>query len=479
MIAKRDFLTAITCARWGWYDVHGERSSPSVGDQWMFYVGNRVGDLARTWLGNGALLPISPVEAAREATATALEDAEAALVFEATFVAGGFVARADALRRCDDGWELIEIKSGKMPDAGKAVSSNYIDDVAYTCAVVQAAGVLVSRVALVLLDRTYTLGAAEQFGTVDVTDDVRKRSVEFALMMPDVAAALQSELPPPPLLQAACKNCDHFATQCIGVGVDDSILRIPRLSGARFEAVRPFARIRALPRDVDLTSIQQRVVDVIRENVPYRDTGALRELSSVVWPALYLDFETAMPALPWFAGDTPYASLVTQYSIHECASPGSVSKHCEYLAPHTHDWRRELVEQLLADLGTSGSVIVYSSYEQTQLTAFAKSFPDLDGRINAVISRLFDLEKIFSKAFVHPGYAGASSIKKVLPVLVPGLTYDTMDVGNGADASALFSLMQVGEIDASLHAQHRRALLEYCKLDTMAMVELHAAVLRV
>lgn len=479
MITKAKFLAAISCGRAGWYAQRAPRAPLTHADRWAFHVGNRVGALARAHLGDGIVLPYASHERALEQTDDALHDPHVTLVFEATFAVAHCVARADALRRADDGWELIEVKSGKMPEDGTSTSEDYLDDVAYTLTVARAAGINIVRATLMLLNREYTLGAAQQFGTVDVTERANARAIEFAANLHTIVETLLSDTPPAAHLQSICKKCDHFATKCIGVGIDDSILRIPNLRGARFDAIQPFARIRALPLTADLTAPQQRVARIIATNSPHRDARALADLQRVVWPAYYLDFETVMPAIPWFAGDTPYTTIPNQYSIHVCGIPGDVAHHAEYLAAHTYDWRRELTERMLHDLGNAGSILVYSSYEKIQLNAMADWFPHLADQLHAVVARLFDLEKVFKNAYVHPGYAGSSSIKKVLPVLVPHLSYDAMDVGNGSDASALFSLMHEGVIDASEHAAHRIALREYCALDTRAMVELHAAALRV
>ena len=98
-----------------------------------------VGRLARVWLGEGKYLQRTPLDAALEATAAALKDAESKLLFEASFTWGGLVARADALRRTEDGWTLIEVKSGKSKEDGQ-VSDEFLDDIAYTACVAINAG---------------------------------------------------------------------------------------------------------------------------------------------------------------------------------------------------------------------------------------------------------------------------------------------------------------------------------------------------
>jgi hypothetical protein len=134
-----------------------------------------------------------------------------------------------------------------------------------------------------------------------------------------------------------------------------------------------------------------------------------------------------------------------------------------------------MTEMLLHDLGAKGSIVVYSGYEKGRLRALAQAFPALESQINAVLDRLFDLEQVFKKGYQHPEFLGRTSIKKVLPVMVPELSYKSLAVNNGDDALGVFGLMRVGAMDAELVPEHRKRLLEYCKLDTWAMVRLHQA----
>jgi hypothetical protein len=431
-----------------------------------------VGSLAREALGGGRTLPppFSPI--AQVQSADAIADRTETL-FEATLVAEGLLARPDALVPRSNGWELIEVKSGKMPEDG-IVSDEYLDDVAYTLCVAHLAQVPIDRVSLMLLSREYRAGASTPlFERLDVTDAAMARAAELRSVAPHIVAALTAPERPPASLRTQCRQCDYFATRCIGVGVDDSLLRVPRISATKIAELAPCERVSALPASASFTALQQRTVDLIRSRGVFRDPSVLSRLSTIRWPAFYLDFETVMPALPWFSGDGVYTVLPNQFSVHICESLGTPSRHIEYLAPLGVDWRQELVERLLSALEGDGSIVVYSSYEKTQLNAMADRFPAMRQRIHAVIERLFDLEPFFKSGYVDHRFAGSSSIKKVLPVLVPDLSYDALAVGNGSDASGLFCLMALGEIPASEHDVLRQELLRYCRLDTMAMVRLH------
>ena len=215
---------------------------------------------------------------------------------------------------------------------------------------------------------------------------------------------------------------------------------------------------------------------MIRSGEP-RVSAGLAQLDAVSWPAYYLDFETVSPTLPWFDQDGAHEQHPFQFSVHVCDAPGHVVAHHEYLAQCEGDWRRDFVERLLDVLGDAGSVVVYTDFEKKVLNAMANPFPDLADRIAMVIRRIFDLHAVVKSGYCHPGFQGRTSIKKVLPVMVPELGYEGMAVNEGNSASGVFGLMRVGVYHEESVEQHRRDLLEYCKLDTLAMVRVHEELL--
>ncbi len=127
-------------------------------------------------------------------------------------------------------------------------------------------------------------------------------------------------------------------------------------------------------------------------------------------------------------------------------------------------------------LGESGSIVVYSSFESQRLSDLAAWLPEYAEPINAIQARLFDLLPVVREHTYHPAYAGSYSIKSVLPALVPEMTYDGMEVANGQDAGIAWESLVRGSLDASERDRIRKALLDYCGQDTLAMVNLLATV---
>jgi hypothetical protein len=169
-----------------------------------------------------------------------------------------------------------------------------------------------------------------------------------------------------------------------------------------------------------------------------------------------------------------------QWSLHAIDGDGVLS-HKEFLADGVNDPRRQFAETLIDALASSDDpIVVYSAYEQTRLNELATNFPDLSAALNEAIARLADLLPIVRSAVYFPEFAFSNSIKSVAPALCPGFSYDDLDgVADGAAASAAFLQLASGALTAPKEIADLRAqLLAYCKRDTLAMVEVHRALMR-
>ena len=123
-------------------------------------------------------------------------------------------------------------------------------------------------------------------------------------------------------------------------------------------------------------------------------------------------------------------------------------------------------------LGDSGSITVYSSFESQRLSDLARWFPEFADRIAAIQARLFDLLPVVREHTYHPAYAGSYSIKSVLPALVPDMSYEGMPVSNGQNAGLAWESLVRGGLGHGERERIRKALLDYCGQDTLALVRL-------
>ena len=116
---------------------------------------------------------------------------------------------------------------------------------------------------------------------------------------------------------------------------------------------------------------------------------------------------------------------------------------------------------------------MYSPFEKTRIRALMDLFPDLQAALQAILDRLVDFERIIEGNIYHPEFRGSFSVKAVLPALVPELSYAGLDVKDGGTAIARFARMAKGEMSPEEALATREQLLEYCKMDTLAMLKLH------
>ena len=140
---------------------------------------------------------------------------------------------------------------------------------------------------------------------------------------------------------------------------------------------------------------------------------------------------------------------------------------------NTSDPRKPLLESLITHISACGSVVVYSaSLEQKVLENLALSFSEHASSLQSIIDRLWDQLVIFRHHYIHPSFYGSNSLKAVLPVLVPKLDHQDLDVRDGTEAQATWNLMlnTENEVEKDKWINHLKA---YCKMDTLATVEIH------
>jgi hypothetical protein len=198
-------------------------------------------------------------------------------------------------------------------------------------------------------------------------------------------------------------------------------------------------------------------------------------LGEIDYPAHYLDFESINPVVPPYNGTRPYQQTCFQYSLHIQKEQGGACTHHEFLArPEEGDPRLPFVQQLISDMGRSGSVLVYNkAFEQTRLKELAEAFPEHAEALLSINERMIDLLVPFrSLDIYHPKMGRSASLKDVLPVLVPGMDYVGMEVADGGMAIDAYLELMYAPLSDEQRQLKREALLAYCKQDTWAMVKM-------
>jgi hypothetical protein len=477
-LTKSKYLSGLQCHKRLWYEKnHPERaSSSSKAQHLLFNRGKEVGERARGLFPKGILISAISPEKSAEQTKIAIRD-RASCIFEASFVFGNTWVRCDILQKDGDSWNLIEVKMST------SVKEEHLADLAIQKYVLTACGIPISKTQLMHINNGCTYpDLSDLFITEDVTDPVDSLMESVPNDIETFKAILDAAVEPNILIGEQCNKpypCP-FKAYCWEAVPEKSIFTIPRLSWKKKDVLieEGIFRISKLPADFSLTDRQQAYVNYVSDGRPETDKEAIKgKLSDLEYPIHFFDFETDNPAVPRFQGVMPYQQVPFQYSCHTWQSDGTVTHH-EYLHTDTTDPRLPLVESLLDHISDVGSVIVYfASFECGILKNLAQSFPEHSAALQSIISRLWDQFVIFRDHYKHPEFGGSNSLKNVLPVLVPYLSYRGLDLQKGDDAQAVWDLMIRTTNEAERNNMINN-LKEYCKRDTLAMVKIHKALLR-
>lgn len=475
-LSKSRYLSGLQCAKRLWLEIHDPgKATPAPGFQrFLFEQGLEVGRRARLCFPGGVLIQNSHKELSKAVTDTQAAIAQGATtLFEGAFHFDDTYAIADVLIRGRHGWDLIEVKSSTR------VKDEHLDDLAIQRYVLEGAGLPIQSTQVMVLNGECVYpDLSKLFKQEDVTDEVLGLLPDARERLRDFKRLLELRQAPPIPIGEHCATpyqCP-FKNHCwAGVGDRKLAIGIPRLSGPKKEELRErnILFLDELPADFPLTPKQQAYVDGVHKAFLHVNKEGIRaQLATLAYPVHFFDFETFGPAIPRFVGMKPYQHFPFQFSCHRLEEDGTLH-HGEYLHLDPHDPRPRVIKSLLECLGARGSIVAYNaSFERGVLQSLTTAFPAHRAELEAVVARLWDQMSVFKKNYHHSAFGGSISLKKVLPIVVPHLNYGNLAIQQGDEAQLAWGRMLQMQSGAERECMIAD-LQAYCRLDTLAMVEIH------
>ena len=458
LLTKSDFLLFLEAPRHLWADKHGLIDvTPSPFEVNVMKQGYEVEALAKEYLEKIVLKP------------------EENLISQKTFTDKQFTVRTDILiyKPAANSYDLFEVKSGT------SVKKENIYDVTYQFLIVNK-HIKVDRVFILHLNSEYirysNLNVGELFIAEDVTQKVLELSDEVDKLR-DIAletAHKPSHEDTQPCLNPKCCPCPGI---CHPGLPEYSIFDIPRLSEKKKIELLSFGivDIKDVPKSFALNAKQRQIVEVAQSDKEQIDREAIHnEFQHFTFPLYFLDYETYLSAIPLFDGYRPQQQMVFQYSLHKTDSINGEIHHSEHLSIKKDDPSKSLINQLREDIGNTGTIFVWNkSFEMGRNRELAVIHPEYTDFFADINERIYDLGDFINFGFyLHPKFKGSWSIKNVLPVMIPELSYDDMEIGKGDQAMMVWWELindRFSTVDAE---KAKTVLLEYCGLDTWAMVKI-------
>lgn len=399
------------------------------------------------------------------------------LLWQQTFVDVHFEARTDAMvhDRTEDVYDLIEIKSSTHTRDTK-----HLYDVTYQTLIIREH---------LPLRHVYILTVNPEYvreGEIDPSDFFILTKVDLTVnrLLPEVSEArekawgcmeAESSTGLEPCVDPKTCPCPEL---CHPNLPEHSIYDVSGLSRIHRKELRGGGILSMfdIPADYPIKPKQRTQIEVTRSGQPLIVPDLIRhELEKITAPIAFLDYETFNPGIPMYDGYRPYGVMVTQYSLHVLESLDAPLQHYEYLVTEPVDPGRAIVHRLEQDLPKTGTVIAWNKlYEMGCNRAMAELYPGYRDFLLDVNDRMYDLGDPFkdNTMYVLPEFNGSWSIKNVLPVLVPELSYKELTIGEGATAMNEWWRMVHEDVSVEEHERIKQDLLKYCELDTYAMVRI-------
>jgi hypothetical protein len=447
MLSKSDYMLFLRHPAWLWVKKNDPKKIPPIDEntQALFDSGHQFEPYAESQFPEGVTLGFSDYSeylSLTQRTHDAIARGDQVL-FQPRFEWEDFTCICDIVSFVrDNEVDLYEIK------ASTSTKVEHEFDLAFQTAVIEGTGLKVRNIYVIHVNNQYVRSGPIEDDkitlTEDVTSKVRAKGELTAKYMP-MALAVAQHPSMPDLSPALAK-----------LGAKKDWLRI-------YENIVP-QEPKVWPEDT---------TPVIQHDKIKQFLGELK------YPLYFLDYETLMSLVPYFDGHRPYQQVPFQYSLHILQSPDAKLEWHEYLHRDNSDPARPLAEQLIKDIGAAGTVLVwYEGFEKARNTELGDMLPEYKEAMDAINDRVIDLMMPFKKKWYDdPRCEGSASIKKVLPVLCPELSYKSLGIQEGGSAQRLWMEAVLDDKRTDQKEQILSDLIEYCQLDTFAMVAIYQKLL--
>ncbi|EAH4641989.1 DUF2779 domain-containing protein [Campylobacter jejuni] len=481
--SKSKYIRGTQCAKSLWLQTYKKDvlSKPDENALAKFSTGDKVGELACKLFPNGVKIEFegSSFDEKCEQTKNLLENNQE-VIYEATFCYDGILIMIDILQNTKDGLIINEVKSSI------SLKDVYIDDCSLQYYVLSNLNYKIKQVNLIHLNNGYYkddfLDINQLFISNDITDKIIQNQEQVKENLKYFEEILNKKEEPDIDIGTQCFDpyeCDGYEYCWIkqrNLCEKDSVFNISRLNANKkfelyYKNIIDFKDIKDLSifnenQQIQIKASLNKKIHINKENIK-------KFLNTLTYPIYHLDFETFMQAVPEFKGVKPYMQIPFQYSLH--IDYKDKLEHKEFLSECRIDPRYELAKNLINDIPKDTCVLAYNaSFEKGVIRNLALIFPEFSEHLLNIEKNIKDLMLPFqNKDYYHYKMQGSYSIKKVLPALIPDMekAYKDLElIHNGNEAMQSFELMQ--NMDQNTQVKYRKALLEYCKLDTLAMVKI-------
>jgi len=476
ILTKSDYLCGIQCLRWLWINKNDKERIPELSkvEKAKLEEGYIIEEYAKSLFPD--IIDLSKLDFKEQIEKTKKYIGKRVPLFQASFLYEDLYARGDILLPIEnEKWDIIEVKSSTE------AKEIHLEDLAFQKYVYEKCGLKIRKCFILHINKEYIkqeeINPKEFLMQTEVTDKVE--------------ATEEIEERARKMLEVINRDCPDFSVDDLLTIEYENIAKDEFMNSLPENNIFEFVRIlkkKAIPLYkegiVKMTDVpdwfklndKQKIQRYVAENGgKHIDKKKIKSfLDNLQYPLYYFDFETIYSAVPKFDNAKPYQQIPFQFSLHIQDEPNGELRHLSFLAESKADPRPTLLKVLKENLGDKGDILVYNqSFEKKVLKEGAEFFPEFTDLIeNNLLPRVKDLMEVFSKFYYYDQrQKGSVSIKYVLPLL-SDLKYNDLEIEKGDMASFEFERVTYGDVSEEERQRIRKALEEYCELDTLAEVEI-------
>lgn len=478
-LTKTDYILYRECPKNAWMKIHKPdiyyATELSDFEKHIIETGNEVELVARHLCPNGFL-----IEDRDEIETRKRIESKQSILFQPVFRHNSLLAAVDVLKYNlqTESWDMFEIKASNEID--KKV---HIYDLAFQVFLLKSLGLKIGSSNIIHLNKEYVrdgeLDIEKLFTIANVDEEIEgvlsevKKDIEIAKEYLG-----QEKEPGGPcccIYKGRSKHCTtfkHSNPTIPSYGVHD-ISNIGKSKKKLEQLIESnIFELLEIGDSVKLSDAQQNQILAHTSDRVMIDLESIKEeLDALQYPLYFFDYETFPSAIPLFVSYSPYDQIPFQYSLHILDSPDSELRHVDFLYTKTDDPQASLAQSLRSHIGPSGSVIVWhKTFEIGRNKEIGRRLPEYAEFFESINARIYDLKDIFSKQYyVHKDFKGKCSIKKVLPVLVPELSYTDLEIKEGGTASQAWKKVVDEKYKPEKAIEVINNMKKYCERDTYAM----------
>lgn len=479
LITKSDYKKGVNCLKSLWLTKNNQELIQQT-------VNNELEDIilvkkhARKLYPNGIdVADGSSMEFMLEETKKLMESKK--VIYNGKFQTEDISIKTDIINPVENGYELYQVKIKST--LKKEDIEPIVDELSIQKYVLDVLGYAINKVALIHINSHYIRGTElipEEFLKItDFTDKIEKNDKIAKNIEAMKIAMNQKEEYTQDIGQYCLKprECE-FKTYCWKNIPENTVFNLSGMQArTQFKMYeKGIINFEDLIKEKSIKDKYKMQIDAELNNTEYINKENIKAfMDTLSYPIYFLDFETFQQTIPEYEGIKPYQQIPFQYSVHYLENEESELKHIEFLAKEGVNPREEIAKSLLDNIPTNACIVVYNErFEKQMLKELAIDYKEFEEHLMKLRDNVKDLMVVFSKRdYYTKDMKGSHSIKYVLPALIKEndeLDYKKLNIQNGSMAMDIFAKLHTKT--ASEIENTRKDLLEYCKLDTLAMVKI-------